>query len=657
MRKAEFPGTAWADVVFTGAGVSMGPPTALPSGADLTAVAWQAVRESLPDYQAVLSDAAEVISTPTASDDGGLRLEHLMNLIDRVRADRPLVEIYDLVKGGQPNELHALIAELPAQVATVNMDLLHEAASPGGVNVMHLHGDVDHEDRISTTIEQYLIGVPDALAEPFVDAIAGRRVLVVGWGSRDLDIVELFLRHPPAAVHLIQHGSAETQDPQLSDPARIFLQRVAAQTRHGAAPEVTWQQADATELLRTAMGREQERLHPADAPRRRDWPVPERAAQALGTLSESARVAAAIRVLFASGEHEAVIRMAVLARRRGASNDEIETNRGRSLRKQGQHRAALMAFLSLRGRENGPRPRPHPNEISALLPAFGLQRASTIFDTALVARAVRRGQRAEEVLPLARRVQLLNVRGRIRDTAFDAERVWQLSNSLGPLGLGNQIDAITWSADALKLQGRFEEAIRRISEASDRIPYSNPSQSAWAMWKLAELQLLAGRPAEALQTLDRALPDVRRAAEASIRFWMLSTRADAERTVDPTAARGHLAEAARINPRDPESHAYFRLIAGSLDAAEGRHSSATQHLLAVTRMARSPLRPIATALVAAKLIRIAFASSPSAHELRRIARRSYRIGLDGGGQRAASMLLAFEDGEDLTQFLALPILM
>lgn len=328
MRRTDFPGANWVDVVFTGAGVSMAPPTRLPSGAQLGAVAWQALRESLPEYQEILRDTAAVITTPTAFEAGGLRLEHLMNLIGTVRNNRPLVEIYDLVRGGEPNALHRLISDLPARVATANMDRLHEKADGSGEVVLHLHGDVEHEDQISTTIEQYLSGVPAELADPFFEAIAGKRVLVIGWGARDLDIVELFLRHPPAAVHFIEHGDREPDEEALSGPARAFLERLEAAGTKDAATEVTWQQAEAVVLLNEALRRGDDQQ-----PRRRDgdypgagWPVPERASEALAALSENERVVAANRVLFETGEHRAVVDMSELARRRGSSSDAVRSS-------------------------------------------------------------------------------------------------------------------------------------------------------------------------------------------------------------------------------------------------------------------------------------------------------------------------------------------
>jgi hypothetical protein len=61
--------------------------------------------------------------------------------------------------------------------------------------------------------------------------------------------------------------------------------------------------------------------------------------------------------------------------------------------------------------------------------------------------------------------------------------------------------------------------------------------------------------------------------------------------------------------------------------------------------------------LAARTISTAFAMEPSASELRRIARRSFRLGLDGGGRRAVAMLTALEDEHALTPFLSLPVLM
>jgi hypothetical protein len=309
------------------------------------------------------------------------------------------------------------------------------------------------------------------------------------------------------------------------------------------------------------------------------------------------------------------------------------------------------------GRDDIGRSFRHPNEVSALLAEIGVPLLPTVIDRFLVDRAVRRRQSMRELLPLARRMQLLNVRGRIRDTAFASERVWTLSNASGPLELGNQIDAITWAADALKLQGRYPEAILRLGEAADRVPYTNPSQSAWALWKLAELQLLDGDPVNALRTLDHAQLDVARAGEASLGFWSLCTRADAERGVDPSAARGHLRHATTFGVRDPAAHAYFRLIAASIDVTAKRPDAARRHLTLVQRLARSPLRPLASALVAAQLITAAIATVPDRRTVRRIARRSYRLGFDGGGQRATNLLLAIENDEPLDPFVKLPILM
>ena len=204
-------------VVFAGAGVSMPPPTCLPS--------WKAVNEiildALADHIVVFTDddfAKELGDALVATRDATTWFTpdyHAQLIEDEVGHD--YFRVLQALDTEDRNACHDAIATLAASgcfaaIVTTNFDRLLEraldaagvdhrvyfepsdldalpgtlAAGSGSLPVIKVHGSVESPASMVDTLRQRLMGRPAGLEQELVDLMAGNHVLFVGFSGADL---------------------------------------------------------------------------------------------------------------------------------------------------------------------------------------------------------------------------------------------------------------------------------------------------------------------------------------------------------------------------------------------------------------------------------------------------------------------------------------
>jgi len=185
-------------VVLAGAGVSMIPPTVLPSGDSLRddcvsqllsdGTSRRVIGRLLrtPAYRALLPEAVLQLIGSTV----GSGLDRFMKRI---------------LSPAVPNVVHAVLVERGYRIFTTNFDICFEKA--GGFRIRHLHGQIRHPDTLQNQL--YRLG-KTALKEAtqFASAARGTPLLVLGYSFRDDDIVELVKSNIPAKILYLSFDGA-----------------------------------------------------------------------------------------------------------------------------------------------------------------------------------------------------------------------------------------------------------------------------------------------------------------------------------------------------------------------------------------------------------------------------------------------------------------
>jgi hypothetical protein len=166
--------------------------------------------------------------------------------------------------------------------------------------------------------------------------------------------------------------------------------------------------------------------------------------------------------------------------------------------------------------------------------------------------------------------------------------------------LGNSIDAATWAADVLKMQGDFDEARRRLLIATERAPYGNPAQAVLLRWKIAEIDLLRGAPRdEVMDALITLVGQSESSPDPRWTGWVRATLADASRTVDPTEAATLLG---KVVAGDSFLDTYAALIQAALSLQTADHAGLSEALADAHRSATSRTLPLPSGALALRLI-------------------------------------------------------
>lgn len=225
-------------VVLAGAGVSMVPPTSLPSG------------DALRDHcvRCLLSDPTSrkvvrlLLHTPAFL---AFLPEAVLQLMGSTVGSRLDLFIKKVLSSAAPNVVHKALVGRGYRIFTTNFDTCFEAA--GGVNTRHLHGSILRLDTLQNQL--YRLG-KTALQETklFARAVSGKVLLVLGYSFRDDDIVKLVESNAPAQILYLSFDG--------TIPPALLKSKSAVMVSKGTAQE-----------LLSVM------LHPAASPLRRCPPA------------------------------------------------------------------------------------------------------------------------------------------------------------------------------------------------------------------------------------------------------------------------------------------------------------------------------------------------------------------------------------------------
>jgi tetratricopeptide (TPR) repeat protein len=199
-------------VILCGAGVSMIPPTSLPSGNALRDIC---VRKLLSDPA-----SADIISRLSASPAYQALLPEvvlqLMGSTVGVGVDR---FIANLVKNAEANGVHRYIAEHFSPVFTTNFDLCFERA--GARQTLHLHGSAADPESMQNRI--FRLGKTSLRENSAFKRLAHRRVLmIIGYSLRDEDVIRSLTSFPPELIiYLSRSGSPPEAYRRLRSPLQI----------------------------------------------------------------------------------------------------------------------------------------------------------------------------------------------------------------------------------------------------------------------------------------------------------------------------------------------------------------------------------------------------------------------------------------------------
>lgn len=200
-------------LVLCGAGVSMMPPSALPSGPAL-------LRAGLEE---VLTDAHALrwVTELFASDRWARLVPEVafQRLID-VGGTLPTQAFLPLAVAS-PNSLHEWLTGLStrgARLVTTNFDLLLERTSRIAP-VLHLHGEIDSLDTVVATIRRVGRGLPPSTAVAMDELLRwADHLVVIGYSGNDRDVMDVIESNPPVSVDWVVRS---TEDWAFHNLARL----------------------------------------------------------------------------------------------------------------------------------------------------------------------------------------------------------------------------------------------------------------------------------------------------------------------------------------------------------------------------------------------------------------------------------------------------
>ena len=183
--------TAGRVTFLVGAGVSMLPPTYLPSGPRLRDVAVRALCDASPlrtQWQALSKNGRYREMVPEVA---------FQSMDDCIGSK--VSALFDVLRGMLPNHAHAMLAAaLTARVVTTNFDLLIEHF--GRRDVVHLHGSLDDVERMVVRINQVGRGIEHTLRREVRTLVRGRVLCVLGYSGNDLDVAAAVVAARPSAI-------------------------------------------------------------------------------------------------------------------------------------------------------------------------------------------------------------------------------------------------------------------------------------------------------------------------------------------------------------------------------------------------------------------------------------------------------------------------
>lgn len=562
--------------VLTGAGISRDPPSNLPDAATLALEVWGALRDSLPNV------IDSVLEAKVRSRLGDVRMEQFLELLTK-KGTIPteiIVDVYQRVGGVAFNENHLRLAALQTKHFTVNMDTLIEDAGKD-VNVTHLHGRWDDPTSIRTTVAQYSRGLDNQMRSEFCDAMRDSTVLVIGYSGRDTDVMPIIEENPPK--RLVWVGP---------DMSTWEYEVVALQKRYDRGD---FGQDYFFEPREQTAGEYLPLLIP-NVPTPTGYTVPRRPPRLQERLQKetetSQRIVAVGRLLFDLGLDSEVKDLLEQQRFQGPLEIARRKILARSLARREEPDAALKLLHQRPSRlsEFGPWLR-NATEIDSISRRTLERRLMRWFWRAVlnvISVAPGRSYRRAQKLAQVRRAKRLAVAGKTEKAVAMFTHATRDDRARQVLTDDLIVDSLTWEADALKTIGELNRALEPARRADRLSFYANPSQAAYAKWKLGEILAAAG-PTDGedlsthtnaiLRQFESAIGLAKRVDNRDTLSWILGTCAEVIASADLIAARQFLSEAERLGALAPKRSVHGRtyhllqcgaveMIAGDLTTAQ-----------------------------------------------------------------------------------------
>lgn len=605
------------DVVLTGAGISIDAPAKLPSAAELVDEVWGALRKSLGGL--VDDDLQKKRVRPQLEK---MRMEQFLEILSGPGGvpAHILVNVYRLVGGAAYNDNHLRLATLDAMHFTLNMDTLIEDAAPG-IRVVHLHGVWNRPRSIRTTVTHYSKGLSSRLRARFGRAIRGKNVLVIGYSGRDTDVIPVFDDYPPKNITWVGPNVADWER-----EVQILRRRFDSEPRSHFTPVGEKAGAYLPTLVPTV---------PAATGAKLPHPPTNLDCDLTTKTTRAQRVIAVARLLFDMGLNDDVRRILEGERFAGASEAMRRKIIARSWNRDGHASRALE--LLLRRPSSLAEALAWPGNLNEIAAVAG--RASRLHLTRRIQPLIiaagyaipTRAMRRRRMLVQVRIAKNLAVRGHVRRAIALADRVTGSHRARYVLGESSLVDALTWHADALKDVGELADAQAKAELAVRSINYSDHSQAAYALWKYAEIRLVAGPEddedaaafeADVEEYLKKAVDEATLGRASDTLAWINGTWAEHLVGTDVGSARAHLDAAASTGAsdpsRDPLGRSYHLLQRAVVEMTEGYLNEAANSATAAQAIAEGGNIPAAALQARQLLAEIRWQLDPTlplAHEL------------------------------------------
>lgn len=537
------------DVVLTGAGISVSPPSSIPSGDQLMRRTWdRLLRTSFTDADLVM---LKQVTDALAKDPPPLWLEPLAEiLLDHIKCFTVVASTYVDVSTQRTNANHEMLACLDTTHVTLNMDTLLEAA---GASAWHLHGRWDEPDTIVTTVRQYSDGLPARTQETLKTLLEGARVLVIGYSGRDTDVMPILMESQPALVHWMHYGA---------DPPQLTVRHL--QDRLGVKMEIF--AGGAQDVLPLLSRRPVSRRSSAVVPTTRDR---------FDKIPRPLRMLAAAAVAFDIGEFDVVRKL--LAPVRFAGRPEIVRRKlvARAYSRAGRPQDALRTLIrptaDVRTILASPR---SLNELASLLPDTGHPQIAAALNKALLCTRAAASVRV-------RQARADQVAGKLTSSRASLLRVCGVEGIHRDIGVTGLVDALTTLADTEKLLGAYPAATMAAQQAVELVQYANSSQRGFALRRLAELSYVSdidlmrvsaeSEPETPVTVLRRVYEGACAYADHPLMFWTAAGLADIESRVSSHSANKWLATAREAAGDSPSviASTYLSLVEISVEKRWG----------------------------------------------------------------------------------------
>lgn len=172
-------------IFLTGAGISMLPPSNLPSGAALKDFAVRTLCDCDPlrsRWREICRNRRYKRVTP----------EILFQRFYACLGETTFLSFFELLRHTRPNEAHRVLAQFNAKkrcrILTTNFDTLIELAVTPPTRTIHLHGSLDRPETMVTRINQVGRGLQGTAQKIIQRELSGSTLCILGYSGADNDI-------------------------------------------------------------------------------------------------------------------------------------------------------------------------------------------------------------------------------------------------------------------------------------------------------------------------------------------------------------------------------------------------------------------------------------------------------------------------------------